>query len=263
MIGAIIGDIIGSRFEFHNTDKINFKLFAKDSNFTDDTICTIAIADAINSRITRKYGDTCYAAYLLRWCRKYPNPMGGYGGSFARWIHSEKPQPYNSFGNGSAMRVSPVAWAFDNLETVLSEAAKTAEVSHNHPEGIKGAQAVAHAIFSQRKGFDPVKLERVGDIYYPGFLQHTYSPGVFDETCQGTVPVCLKIVRYSSSFEDAIRKAICWGGDSDTIGAIVGSIAEAAFGIPKELSDRVFDYLPVDMLNVIGFFQRLKNIYGK
>lgn len=264
MIGAIIGDIVGSRFEFHNTDNINFKLFAKDSNFTDDTICTIAIADAINNRITRKYGDTCYAAYLLRWCRKYPNPMGGYGGSFARWIHSEKPQPYNSYGNGSAMRVAPVAWAFEHREEVLLEAAMTAEVSHNHPEGIKGAQAVAHAIFSQRKGFDPGVLEAVGNTYYPGFLHHTYTPGVFNETCQGTVPICLKIVRYSSSFEDAIRKAITWGGDSDTIGAIVGSIAEAAFGIPDEISHKAFKYLPEDMLNVIGdYYHKLNNRYGK
>lgn len=258
MLGAIIGDIVGSRFEFNNTDKYDFELFTQESSYTDDTICTIAIADAINRRNTRKDCDPCYAANLLRWCRKYPNPMGGYGGSFARWIHSEKPQPYNSFGNGSAMRVSPVAWAFDNLEDIKREAEKTAQVTHNHPEGIKGAIAVAHAIYSQRNGFNPGELENIGNLYYPGFLKATYTPGVFDETCQGTVPVCLKIVRFSSSFEDAIRKAISWGGDSDTIGAIVGSIAEASFGIPEEIYKQALAYLTEDFLEVISkYFHKL------
>ncbi len=253
MIGAIIGDIVGSRFEFHNTDNREFKLFTKDNSFTDDSICTIAIADAINA-------GASYKDKLTDWCNAYPNPMGAYGGSFARWIRSEHHEPYNSFGNGSAMRVSPVAWAFDDLKTVLKEAAKTAEVTHNHPEGIKGAVAVAHAIFSQRNGFEPGVLEDVGNLYYPGFLHQIYTPGVFDETCQGTVPICLKFVRYSSSFEDAIRKAICWGGDSDTIGAIVGSIAEAAFKIPKDIYDKALCYLPADMLNVIAnFFHNLNN----
>ena len=146
MLGAIVGDIVGSRFEFNNTDQYDFELFTQESSYTDDTICTIAIADAINRRNARKDGDPCYAANLLRWCRKYPNPMGGYGGSFARWINSEQPQPYNSFGNGSAMRVAPVAWAFNSLEEVRREAERTASVTHNHPEGIKGAVAVAHAI---------------------------------------------------------------------------------------------------------------------
>ena len=252
MLGAIVGDIVGSRFEFNNTDKYDFELFTQESSYTDDTICTIAIADAINRRNTRKDGDPCYAANLLRWCRKYPNPMGGYGGSFARWIQSEKPQPYNSFGNGSAMRVAPVAWAFNSLEEVRREAERTASVTHNHPEGIKGAVAVAHAIYSQRNGFNPGELERVGNLYYPGFLGATYTPGVFNETCQGTVPICLKIVRYSSSFEDAIRKAISWGGDSDTIGAIVGSMAEAAFGIPPEIYTTALGYLPEEMSWVIA-----------
>lgn len=247
MLGAIVGDIVGSRFEFNNTDQYDFELFTQESSYTDDTICTIAIADAINRRNTRKDGDPCYAANLLRWCRKYPNPMGGYGGSFARWIQSEKPQPYNSFGNGSAMRVAPVAWAFNSLEEVRREAERTASVTHNHPEGIKGAVAVAHAIYSQRNGFDPGELEIVGNLYYPGFLNAIYTPGVFNETCQGTVPICLKIVRYSSSFEDAIRKAISWGGDSDTIAAIVGSLAEPIWGIPGAIKQKALDLLPDDM----------------
>lgn len=135
MLGAIIGDIVGSRFEFNNTDNYNFELFTEESTFTDDTICTIAIADAINNG--EHYEDT-----LLKWCRKYPNPKGAYGSSFARWIASDTPQPYNSFGNGSAMRVSPVAWFFDDLYRVKKEAEETAIVTHNHPEGIKGAVAM-------------------------------------------------------------------------------------------------------------------------
>lgn len=254
MLGAIVGDIVGSRFEFNNTDQYDFELFTQESSYTDDTICTIAIADAINRRNTRKDGDPCYAANLLRWCRKYPNPMGGYGGSFARWIQSEKPQPYNSFGNGSAMRVAPVAWAFNSLEEVRREAERTASVTHNHPEGIKGAVAVAHAIYSQRNGFDPGELEIVGNLYYPGFLNAIYTPGVFNETCQGTVPICLKIVRYSSSFEDAIRKAISWGGDSDTIAAIVGSLAEPIWGIPGAIKQKALDLLPDDMKAVLFKF---------
>nr|UWI04768.1 MAG: ADP-ribosylglycohydrolase [Bacteriophage sp.] len=253
MLGAIIGDIVGSRFEFNNTDNYNFELFTEESTFTDDTICTIAIADAITN-------GKGYKNSLLEWCRKYPHPKGAYGGSFARWIASSDPQPYNSFGNGSAMRVSPVAWAFNDLGKVLEEAEKTASVTHNHPEGIKGAVAVAHAIFHLRTTHDLPGLEREMNRYYPRFMLGNYFAGVFDETCQGTVPLCLKIVRVSNSFEDAIRKAISWGGDSDTIGAIVGSMAAAIYEIPKEIVDHVFNLLPTDMLDVIGnFYHNLNN----
>lgn len=253
MLGAIIGDIVGSRFEFNNTDNYNFELFTEESTFTDDTICTIAIADAITN-------GKGYKNSLLEWCRKYPHPKGAYGGSFARWIASSDPQPYNSFGNGSAMRVSPVAWAFNDLGKVLEEAEKTASVTHNHPEGIKGAVAVAHAIFHLRTTHDLPGLEREMNRYYPRFMLGNYFTGVFDETCQGTVPLCLKIVRVSNSFEDAIRKAISWGGDSDTIGAIVGSMAAAIYEIPKEIVDHVFNLLPTDMLDVIGnFYHNLNN----
>lgn len=194
MLGAIIGDIVGSRFEFDNTDNYNFELFTKDSTFTDDTICTIAVADAINTGAN--YGDK-----FLQWCRAYPNPKGAYGGSFARWIASDNPQPYNSFGNGSAMRVSPVAWAYDNLDKVLMEAEKTAIVTHNHPEGVKGAVAVAHAIYYLRTTHNQKVFENIMQSYYPQFMVNDYYAGVFDETCQGTVPLCLKIIRVSTSFE--------------------------------------------------------------
>lgn len=247
MLGAIIGDIVGSRFEFNNTDKYNFKLFANGCSYTDDTICTVAVAEAIIS-------GKSYTDRLHHWCRMFPHPMGGYGGSFARWVASDDPQPYNSFGNGSAMRVSPVAWAFNDLDKILSEAEKTAIVTHNHPEGVKGAVAVAHAIYHLRTTHDLAGLESVMNAYYPDFMSGNYTPGVFNETCQGTVPVCLKILISSSSFEDAIRNAISWGGDSDTIGAIVGSMAEAQWGIPRDIAMQALKMIAGNMVKVVNDF---------
>ena len=258
MLGAIIGDIVGSRFEFNNTNKLDFELFTPECSFTDDTICTIAIADAINRRNTRKDGDPCYAANLLRWCRKYPNPMGGYGGSFARWIHSEQPQPYNSFGNGSAMRVAPVAWWFDTLEEVQAEAEKTALPTHDHPEGIKGAVATATAIFLARK-YGKVSMLMAMTEYYPTWVEPLLGQNRFDETCQGTMPVVFGIINKANSFEEAIRYAVAVGGDSDTIGAIVGSIAEAIWGIPEHIYQKALEYLPGTMDRVIGYFFQTLN----
>ncbi len=253
MIGAIIGDIVGSRFEFNNTNIYNFTLFTPECSFTDDTICTIAIADAIVS-------GSDYKTKLHEWCRKYPHPMGGYGSSFAQWVRSDDPQPYNSFGNGSAMRVAPVAWAWNSIKEVKEEAAKTAAVTHNHPEGIKGAEAVANAILHLRQTKRLEDLEDVMNLYYPDFRKMDYPRGVFNETCMGTVPLCAKIVLESNSFDDAIRKAVSWGGDSDTIAAIVGSMAEAVFGMREYLWETALDYLPADMLNVIGeFYHELDN----
>lgn len=255
MLGAIIGDIVGSRFEFNNTRKRNFKLFTKECEFTDDTVCTVAVADAIAK-------STDYRDSLLYWCNKYPHPKGGYGASFARWIASDEPQAYNSFGNGSAMRVAPVAWAFDDLKEVIKEAQKTAIVTHNHPEGITGAVAVAHAIYTLRKTHDLKCLRDAMSRYYPAFMD-AQPTGIFDETCQGTVPLCLKIVVSSTSFEDAIRNAISSGGDSDTIGAIVGSMAEAIWDIPDAIIDTALDYLPVDMIEAISnFFYTLNKKYA-
>ena len=248
MLGAIVGDVIGSRFEFNNTRNYNFELFSNESSFTDDTICTIAIMDAIMSGCS-------YQEKILEWCRQFPHPMGGYG---------------VSFGNGAAMRVSPVAWAFDDLEDVKREAEKTASVSHNHPEGIKGAVAVAHAVWLYRQLRErSIRLrinstnaiafiEEMND-YYPGFMDQEYTPGKFDETCQGTVPLCFKIIAESTDFEDAIRRAISFGGDSDTIGAIVGSIAEARWGVPDRIYSFALGYLHFDMLEVIRKFNKYIN----
>ena len=253
MLGAIIGDIVGSKYEFNNTLDYDFEMFAEGSDFTDDSVCTVAVADAILNGKT--YEDS-----LLEWCRRYPSPKGSYGGRFAQWIHSDNPQPYNSFGNGSAMRVSPVAWLFDEQEKVIEEAAKTAAPTHNHPEGVKGAKAVAHAIWYFRHGgADGGKGDMQGFVslakeYYPDFDTRDYPVGVFDETCMEVVPLSFHLLAQSTSFEDAIRLAISHGGDSDTIGAIVGSMAEARFGIPAAIREKVMTYLPDDMMKVYQLF---------
>ena len=272
MLGAIIGDIAGSKYEFNNTFDYDFEMFGGGCDFTDDTICTVAVADAIlNGR--------SYQESLLDWCRRYPSPKGAYGGRFAGWIRSLDPQPYNSFGNGSAMRVSPVAWLFNDLSQVLEEAEKTALPTHNHPEGIKGAKAVAHAIWYFRKSRfseeskdseneetkglknENTKASKdenetiqgfmsIARSYYEDFDTRVYPKGKFDETCMDAVPLSFYLLSQASSFEDAIRLAISHGGDSDTIGAIVGSIAEARFGIPQKMKEKALSYLPDDMKDI-------------
>lgn len=243
MLGAIIGDIVGSRFEFNNTKNFNFELFTDDCDFTDDTICTIAVADAI-------LNGKSYEEAMLSWCRKYPNPKGAYGGSFARWIRSSDPQPYDSFGNGSAMRVSAVGWLFNDEEEVLEEAKKSAEITHNHPEGIKGAQAVALAVFMGSKGCSKEEiLERMKE-FYPVFVEPKLGANPFNETCQGTLPICLGIIEKANNFEEAIRYAIAVGGDSDTIGAIVGAIAEPIWGIPRWMQQVVTGYFDEDIFDM-------------
>ena len=268
----MIGDIAGSKYEFNNTFDYDFEIFGEGCDFTDDTICTVAIADAILNG--RNYQES-----LLDWCRRYPSPKGAYGGRFAGWIRSLDPQPYNSFGNGSAMRVSPVAWLFDDLSQVLEEAEKTALPTHNHPEGIKGAKAVAHAIWYFRKSRfseeskdseneetkglknENAKASKdenetiqgfmsIARSYYEDFDTRVYPKGKFDETCMDAVPLSFYLLSQASSFEDAIRLAISHGGDSDTIGAIVGSIAEARFGIPQEMKEKALNYLPDDMKDI-------------
>ncbi len=272
MLGAMIGDIAGSKYEFNNTFDYDFEMFGEGCDFTDDTICTVAIADAIQNG--RSYQES-----LLDWCRRYPSPKGAYGGRFAQWIRSLDPEPYNSFGNGSAMRVSPVAWLFDDLSQVLEEAEKTALPTHNHPEGIKGAKAVAHAIWYFRKSkfseeskdseneetkglknenakaskdeYETIQgFMSIARSYYEDFDTRVYPKGKFDETCMDAVPLSFYLLSQASSFEDAIRLAISHGGDSDTIGAIVGSIAEARFGIPQEMKEKALSYLPDDMKDI-------------
>ena len=253
MIGAIIGDIVGSRFEFNNTDKTDFELFTPECSYTDDTICTIAVAEAI-------LNGTSYKKSILKWCRKYPDPKGAYGSSFESWIHQKNPKPYNSYGNGSAMRVSSVGWAFDSEKEVLEQAKQTAIISHNHPEGIKGAQCVADLIYALRKRNI---RKRVSDItlfvrskfsYTIPSLKSLKSSNNFDCTCQGTVPQAIRCFMQAKDFEKTIRIAISVGGDSDTLGAIAGSIAESWFDIPEHIKLKALNYLPDEMIDVIDRF---------
>lgn len=250
MIGAIIGDIVGSRFEFDNTNDFNFELFTEECAYTDDTICTIAVADAAMN-------GSSYGVALHSWCRRYPKPMGGYGCSFADWIDSNDPQPYNSFGNGSAMRVSAIGWLYDTLEQVVDEATKSAMLTHNHPEGIKGAVATASAVFIARTDGKEAMLEAMKN-YYPYWKEPRLGENEFNETCQGTMPIVLGIINRANNFEEAIRYAIAVGGDSDTIGAIVGGIAEAIWGVPEQMQSEAMSYLPDDMVAIVEQFHNRK-----
>lgn len=254
MIGAIIGDIVGSRFEFNNTSRMDFDLFTPECDYTDDTICTVAIADAVLNG--KSYKDS-----LLEWCRKYPHPKGAYGGSFSAWINSANPQPYNSFGNGSAMRVSPVGWLFTSQEQVLLEAKRSAEVSHDHTEGIKGAQCIADLIYQMRTGMikKPIggrSITLTSFNYHIPALNVIRQMRVFDETCQVTVPQAIRCFIEGVNFEECIRLAVSIGGDSDTIAAITGSLAEAYYGIPAYLKDQALSYLPEDMKKIINQFNK-------
>ena len=255
MFGTIIGDIAGSNYEFDNTSNYDFELFGKDSDFTDDTICTIAVADAVLNR--KDYQHT-----MRQWCRKYPHPKGEYGSNFLNWVMRPDPSPYNSFGNGSAMRVSPVAWLFDTEQDVRAQAIQTTEITHNHPEGIKGALAIAVAIFRMRTAEEKTSkiFEDVANEFYGKDVFRDLPPrGYFDVTCQGCVPFSLFIASSATSFEDAIRLAVSYGGDSDTVGAIVGSLSEAQYPIPQWMKDKAKSFLPEEMLKVISDFEKKRH----
>lgn len=259
MLGAIIGDIVGSRWEFSPTNDYDFELFSDRNSFTDDTICTIAVADAL-------LHDKDFGASLHEWCRRYPAPMGGYGGRFRMWVMSDRPQPYGSFGNGSAMRVSAVGWYYNTLEEVRREAAKTAQCTHNHPEGVKGAVAVAEAIFKFRRiRRDHVpEAKEIKSVCAEVAKAHAYDiesirleavRNKFEGSCQGTVPVAIWIITRSHGFEDAVRKAVALGADADTLADIVGAIAEAIWGIPEWIKRRALTYLPEEIKSVLRDFR--------
>ena len=254
MLGAIIGDIVGSVYEFNNFRSKDFEpLFHRKAFFTDDTVCTVAVADAlVNNRHP--------AESLKDWGTKYWE-NGGWGRSFALWLGSDSLEPYNSYGNGAAMRVAPAGLLAQSIEDAIDLSNKVTEVTHNHPEGMKGAAATAVAGYLARTG------SRQADIqsYVTDTFGYDLSRSIdeirpsyrFNESCQQTVPQALCCVLQAESFEDAIRNAISIGGDSDTIGAIVGGIAEAMFGIPEEIAERGWAYLPPEMRDVlIGLYAK-------
>jgi ADP-ribosylglycohydrolase len=252
MIGAIAGDIIGSIYENRPIKTKRFPLFDKRCRFTDDTVLTAAVADAILS-------GQPYEQSLREIGRRHP--QAGYGGSFIRWLYSDDPQPYNSWGNGAAMRVSPVGFAFSTEEEVLQQARKAAEVSHNHPEGIKGAQATALSVFLARTRISKEQIrKRVGELFGYNLnrsvdsIRPDYS---FDVSCQGTVPEAIIAFLDSESYEDAVRNAISLGGDSDTLACITGGIADAFYGgVPDAIREEALKRLTPDLLAIVEEFCR-------
>src|SRR5512138_2529416 len=252
LLGAISGDVIGSVYEFHRQKAYAFPLFTPQSEVTDDSVLTLAIADAI--LYNRSYQE-CLRDYARAW------PNRGYGGLFRQWIDWEDPKPYNSFGNGSAMRVSAVGWAFDTTEEVLAEAERSAAVTHNHPEGIKGAQAAALSVYLARTGASKaaIKQEIVSRFGYDldRTLQEIRPEYEFNESCQETVPEALIAFLESEGYEDAVRKAISLGGDADTLAAITGAIAEAYYdGVPEVIITEVRKRVPEALWNVIEEFSQ-------
>ena len=266
MLGVIIGDIVGSRFEFNNYRGKDFELFTDDCKVTDDSIMTIAVAKAImetKKLINPSPGidrlDNNYYSLLEKFAIKYMRAIGrkypdsGYGGMFSRWIFSDNPKPYNSFGNGAAMRISPVAYIASNECEVCRISEVITGVTHNHEEGLKGAEATAIAVYMARCGHtkDEIKNKIINNYYPLGFtideIRDTYQ---FNETCQGTVPQAIEAFLESTSFEDAIRTAISVGGDSDTLAAITGGIAEAYYEVPPAIKEKALSYLDDYLLSI-------------
>ena len=260
MYGAILGDIIGSPFEFDRGDKTkDFKLFSRRSHFTDDSVMTLAVCEAllkVGQDVTVKEIEDAVISSMQSWGRRYPH--AGYGGYFRRWLTARHPEPYNSYGNGSAMRVSAAGWLYDSLEKTRTIAKATANVTHNHPEGIKGAEATASAIFMARNGSSKEEIKKYIENEFHYDLNRTLNeirPGYhMDETCQKTVPEAIIAFLEAKDFEDAIRNAVSLGGDTDTLGAITGSIAEAYYGIPEWLITECRKRINKDMRIVLDDF---------
>ena len=266
MYGAILGDIIGGRFEY--IDEVNskskeFSLFTKKSHYTDDTVMTIAVAETLMSVSGEEAEDVIIAKLvpsLKKWGKRYPHVDYGY--RFYKWIQNPDPKPYESYGNGSAMRVSSAAWLYDTLKVTRRIARLTAMITHNHPEGIKGAEAIASAIYLARTGHSKEKikdyilktfgydLSRTCDQIRPAYH--------YVATCQGIVPEAITAFLEGKDFEDVVRNAVSLGGKSDTLACIAGSIAEAYFGVPEELKEECRNRLPNDMLAVLDSFDKVK-----
>ena len=258
MLGAIIGDIAGSRFEFNNYRDKDFTFFTGECCFTDDTVMSLAICAAILA-CEGNYSTLGQLTVQKMQEIGRPYPYCGYGGRFYSWMYTENPQPYNSYGNGAAMRVSGCGFAASSLEEAKSLARQVTEVTHNHPEGLKGAEATAVAIYLLRSGYTKEQLRSyIVEHYYPlnftiASIRRTYE---FNETCQDTVPQALEAFLETKNFEDAIRNAVSVGGDSDTMAAITGGLAEAFFGIPEQLRKRALIYLDERLLKILQAFEK-------
>lgn len=262
MFGAILGDIIGSPYEFDRGDKTKaFPLFSGASEFTDDTVMTIAVADALMSvgkDATDEQIEEALVDALVNWGRKYPD--AGYGERFGWWLYFDEREPYNSFGNGSAMRVSAAAWIGDTMEEVRRLARLSAKVTHNHPEGIKGSEATAAIIFMARTGAgDKAQIKAFVEKEFGYDLSRTCDeirPDYYHvESCQETVPEAITAFLEGEDFEDVIRTAVSLGGDCDTLTAIAGSMAEAFYGIPVWLKNQCYERLDDDLRRVLGKFE--------
>jgi type I restriction enzyme M protein len=258
MFGAVVGDIIGSRFEFDNIRTKDFELFHEDCSFTDDSVLTIAVAKAILASNGDYESLADMAVLSMRALgRQYRNQS--WGGMFAQWLFSQNPQPYNSYGNGAPMRVSPAGMAAKSLEEARFLSREVTRVTHNHPEGIKGAEALTVGIFMARGGST---LEEIGKTLSEKYYDLNFTlDGIrdsyrFDETSQGTVPQALRAFLESTGFEDAVRNAISIGGDSDTMGAITGAIAGSYYGVPKDIAEKAAGFLPPPLRKVIADFER-------
>ncbi len=257
MLGAIFGDVVGSRFEWNNIKTKEFELLHRNCGPTDDSIMTCAVAESLLS-------GSDLVETMQRWGRLYP--YAGYGGSFSSWIKADHPHPYNSWGNGSAMRTSPVGWLFDSIEETLEQAKRISAVTHDHPEGIKGAQAISAAVYYARRGQSKDDIgSYIKEHFYPlGFTLDEIRPDYdFDVSCQGSVPQAIVAFLESSSFEDAIRNAVSIGGDSDTIAAMAGAIAEAYYGIPDDLVDALLPFLDERILSVVRAFGKKTGLYQR
>ncbi len=258
MWGAIIGDIVGSVYEFNSVKTKEFPFFSEHGFYTDDTVCTAAVADILLHNLP-------VATTLQTWCRK--DFDRDYGAMFRAWVQRDEPKPYDSYGNGAAMRVSPAAFLNrrNSLEQALSDADRVTNVTHNHPEGIRGGRATAHAIWLAFQGFDANRIRELIRREYEYNLSRTVDeirPGYrFDETCQGTVPEAIVCALEASSFEDAVRNAVSLAGDADTLAAIAGPIAEARFGIPADFIEdskaRIVRERPPGANDIVATMERL------
>ncbi len=257
MIGAIVGDIVGSRFEWNNHRSKDFDLFSNQCFFTDDSVMSLAVCDAL-MRSSPNYHDLSdrVVESMQTMGRSYPNC--GYGDSFYRWLYSDMPMPYNSFGNGAAMRVSGCGYVATSIDEVKQFSRTVTQVTHNHPEGIKGAEATAMAVFLARNG---KKQSEIRDFIVKNYYSMNFSLDSirdsyqFNETCQDTVPQALEAFFESTGFEDAIRNAISIGGDSDTLAAITGAVAEAYYGVPTNIREHALTFLDERLLHILFEFE--------